>query len=88
MLFSLIQIGGTFGIPVLMPNEVVIGALARVRQVPRFVDDSSDELYRAHILQVVWSADHRIVDGATMTRFSNTWKGLLEDPFKLLLLQS
>jgi len=36
------------------------------------------------VLFVSWSADHRIVDGATVARFSSTWKGYLESPSKML----
>jgi len=39
----------------------------------------------AHVLNVSWSADHRIVDGATLARFSNAFKGLVESPLQLLL---
>ena len=35
--------------------------------------------------QVSWSADHRIIDGATMARFSNAWIGYLENPVTMLL---
>lgn len=38
------------------------------------------QLYPAHIVRVSWSADHRIIDGATMARFSNLWKSYLENP--------
>lgn len=79
------SIGGVFGIPVLMPAEVAIGAIGRMRQVPRFVDETSDRIERAFVLQVLWSADHRIIDGATMTRFSNRWKSYLESPFTIFL---
>lgn len=79
------SIGGLFGIPVLMPGEVAIGAIGRVRQVPRFVDNSSDQIVRSFVMHVLWSADHRIIDGATMTRFNNRWKDFLENPFKILL---
>ncbi|KAH9412538.1 hypothetical protein DERP_006500 [Dermatophagoides pteronyssinus] len=77
------SIGGIFGIPVLMPGEVVIGAIGRIRKLPRFIDDDSDQIKRAHIVQVLWSADHRIIDGATMTRFCTLWKEYLENPFRI-----
>jgi hypothetical protein len=37
------------------------------------------------IMNVSWSADHRVVDGATMARFSNLWKYYLENPTAMLL---
>jgi pyruvate/2-oxoglutarate dehydrogenase complex dihydrolipoamide acyltransferase (E2) component len=39
----------------------------------------------AHVLNVSWSADHRVVDGATLARFSNAFKGYVESPLQLLL---
>lgn len=36
------------------------------------------------IMTVSWSADHRIVDGASVARFSNTWKGFIEAPSSML----
>ena len=35
--------------------------------------------------QVSWSADHRVIDGAMMARFSNAWIGYLEQPATMLL---
>lgn len=51
--------------------------------LPRF--DESGEIKKAHIMNVSWSADHRVIDGATMARFSNLWKQYLEEPTTFLL---
>lgn len=37
------------------------------------------------VLQVTIGADHRVVDGATVARFCNEWKLLVEKPELLLL---
>ena len=36
------------------------------------------------IMSVTWSADHRVVDGATVARFSNCFKGYIENPSSML----
>ncbi|XP_023342052.1 lipoamide acyltransferase component of branched-chain alpha-keto acid dehydrogenase complex, mitochondrial [Eurytemora carolleeae] len=77
------SIGGTYASPVIMAPEVAIGALGKLRVLPRF--NSAGEVYPAHIMNVSWSADHRLLDGATVARFSNLWKSYLESPATLLL---
>ncbi|XP_012697383.2 lipoamide acyltransferase component of branched-chain alpha-keto acid dehydrogenase complex, mitochondrial [Clupea harengus] len=77
------SIGGTYAKPVILPPEVAIGALGKVQMLPRF--NSKDEVVKAHIMNVSWSADHRIIDGATMCRFSNLWKSYLENPAAMVL---
>jgi len=54
-----------------------------VQKVPRYND--KDELIAVHIVNVSWSADHRVVDGATMARFSNQWKQYVENPSVLIM---
>jgi 2-oxoisovalerate dehydrogenase E2 component (dihydrolipoyl transacylase) len=36
------------------------------------------------IMNVTWSADHRIVDGATVAKFSSSWKQYIETPMTML----
>ncbi|PIK44879.1 putative lipoamide acyltransferase component [Apostichopus japonicus] len=76
-------VGGTYTSPVIFSPEVAIGAIGKVQVVPRF--DEDDNIIKAHILNVSWSADHRVIDGATMARFSNQWKSYLENPATMML---
>lgn len=77
------SIGGTYAKPVIVAPEVAIGALGKVQVLPRF--NEKMEVYPAHIMNISWSADHRVIDGATMARFSNMWKDYLENPASMLL---
>lgn len=77
------SIGGTYAKPVILPPEVAIGALGKIQVLPRF--NHKDEVVKAHIMNVSWSADHRIIDGATMCRFSNLWRSYLENPASMVL---
>ncbi|XDV26887.1 hypothetical protein PO909_030512 [Leuciscus waleckii] len=77
------RIGGTYAKPVILPPEVAIGALGKIQVLPRF--NSRDEIVKAYIMNVSWSADHRVVDGATMSRFSNLWRSYLENPAAMVL---
>jgi 2-oxoisovalerate dehydrogenase E2 component (dihydrolipoyl transacylase) len=36
-------------------------------------------------MNISWSADHRVVDGATMARFSNIMKNYVENPSSMIL---
>ncbi|XP_072544421.1 lipoamide acyltransferase component of branched-chain alpha-keto acid dehydrogenase complex, mitochondrial-like [Salminus brasiliensis] len=77
------SIGGTYAKPVILPPEVAIGALGKIQVLPRF--NSRGEVVKAHIMSVSWSADHRVIDGATMCRFSNLWRSYLENPASMVL---
>ncbi|OVA02622.1 Biotin/lipoyl attachment [Macleaya cordata] len=76
-------IGGKYGSPILNLPEVAIIAIGRIQKLPRFADDGS--VYPASIINVNIGADHRIVDGATVARFCNEWKLLIEKPELLML---
>ncbi|PAV71490.1 hypothetical protein WR25_12229 [Diploscapter pachys] len=75
-------IGGTYASPVIFPPQVAIGAIGKIEKLPKF--DHHDNVYPAHVVKISWAADHRVVDGATMARFSNRWKSYLEKPATML----
>ena len=77
------SIGGTYASPVILPPEVAIGALGKLRTLPRY--NAKGEVYPATVMNVSWSADHRLLDGATVARFSNLWKDYLENPASMVL---
>ena len=53
-----------------------------MKVVPIF--NEKDEIVKGNIVNILWSADHRTIDGATLCRFSSTWKSLIQDPIKML----
>jgi 2-oxoisovalerate dehydrogenase E2 component (dihydrolipoyl transacylase) len=77
------SIGGTVATPIIHQDQMAIVALGKIQQLPRF--DSQDNLVKRHIMQVSWSADHRVIDGATMAKFCNAWKKTLECPESMFL---
>ncbi|HET8848809.1 MAG TPA: 2-oxo acid dehydrogenase subunit E2 [Marinobacter sp.] len=76
-------LGGTYAAPIINAPEVAIVALGRVQKLPRF--NAKGKVVERSILTVSWAGDHRIIDGGTIARFCNTWKGYLEAPQSMLL---
>jgi 2-oxoisovalerate dehydrogenase E2 component (dihydrolipoyl transacylase) len=91
------SIGGTYTSPVVMPPQVAIGALGRMRTtvIPRLtsrragfgdLEDTDAVTFEVgRVIHVSWSADHRVVDGATIANFSNAWKRYVETPHLMLM---
>lgn len=75
-------IGGTYMSPIVAAPQVAIGAMGKIQRIPRYNVDN--EVEEVNILQISWGGDHRVVDGATMARFSNRWKGLMENPMSMV----
>ncbi|MFO8044346.1 MAG: 2-oxo acid dehydrogenase subunit E2, partial [Halomonas sp.] len=63
--------------------EVAIVAIGKTQWLPRF--DAEERVVKRAIMTVTWAGDHRIIDGGTIARFCNAWKGYLEDPETMLL---
>ena len=75
--------GGTYAAPIINAPEVAIVAIGKTQWLPRF--DAEDRVVKRAIMTVTWAGDHRIIDGGTIARFCNTWKGYLEAPETMLL---
>ncbi|PWY80608.1 biotin-dependent 2-oxo acid dehydrogenases acyltransferase [Aspergillus heteromorphus CBS 117.55] len=77
------NIGGTYVSPVIVSTEVAILGVGKAKTVPIF-DDEGQVIKGEHV-NFSWSADHRVVDGATMARMGNRIRELLESPELMLL---
>lgn len=76
------NIGGTYNRPIIVSPQVMIGGLGSMR--PR-LELSSGSVVEKQIICTSWSADHRILDGASTARFVRRWKELIEQPSLMLL---
>lgn len=77
---------GMFGIEeftaIINPPDACILAVGAIRQEPAAVNG---EIKIANKMKVTLSCDHRVVDGATGSKFLQTLKSLLENPVAILL---
>lgn len=76
------SIGGTYLSPVIVEKEVAILGIGRMRTVPAFstVPGEEDKILRRQICNFSWSADHRVIDGATMARAADIVRTIVEEP--------
>ncbi|TQS31950.1 hypothetical protein Golomagni_07752 [Golovinomyces magnicellulatus] len=72
------NIGGTYLSPVIVEREVAILGIGRMRTVPAF--DENDNIVKKQVTNFSWSADHRVVDGATMARAADVVRKVVEEP--------
>ena len=74
------SIGGTYVSPIIASqDEVAILGLGKARTVPAF-DAKGENVVKKTVMNFSWSADHRVVDGATMARMAETVRRFVEDP--------
>lgn len=70
-------IGGTYTNPVIVSPQVCIVAIGKIRKLPYFNENGAIQPQQMACFS--WSADHRAIDGATLARFSNRIKELLDN---------
>ncbi|MCJ1382171.1 hypothetical protein MMC17_005283 [Xylographa soralifera] len=72
------SIGGTYVAPIIVQSEVAILGVGRAMVVPAFNKEGGIE--RRTVGNFSWSADHRVVDGATMARMGGRVREMIEEP--------
>ncbi|KAL5393262.1 hypothetical protein DPSP01_000091 [Paraphaeosphaeria sporulosa] len=77
------SIGGGVVAPVIVSPQVAIIGIGRAKTVPAFGKDGG--LVKKEECTFSWSADHRVVDGATAARCAEVVKGYLEDVESMLI---
>jgi 2-oxoisovalerate dehydrogenase E2 component (dihydrolipoyl transacylase) len=75
------SIGGNVVAPVIVEPMVGILGMGRARVTPAFEADENgiERIVRREEVVLSWSADHRIIDGATMARCGTSVQELLEN---------
>jgi 2-oxoisovalerate dehydrogenase E2 component (dihydrolipoyl transacylase) len=88
--FTISNIGlvsGTYLNPIITLPQVAIGAIGKIHKVPRYLHGGLDEdelPVPTAVMNVSWSGDHRVIDGATMANFNREWIAMLENPSLML----
>lgn len=77
------NIGGTYVAPVIVEKEVAILGIGKRRTIPAFGEKG--EVVRKEVINFSWSADHRVVDGATMAKAAEVVRGFVEEPDMMLV---
>jgi len=87
------SIGGISATALVVVPQVAIGAIGKLQILPRYkglaigdmyTDGTAPQPVPTAVMNVTWSADHRVVDGATVAKFSSTWKHYIETPMTML----
>ena len=77
------NIGGTYVSPVIVEKEVAILGMGKMRTIPAF--DADGTVVKKQICNFSWSADHRVIDGATMARAAEVVRSFVEDPDSMVM---
>lgn len=81
------SIGGTYCSPVIVEGQMAILGIGKLREVPDVVEGAKGWQIRGlrKVCNFSWSADHRVVDGATMARAAEVVRALVEEPDAMLM---
>jgi 2-oxoisovalerate dehydrogenase E2 component (dihydrolipoyl transacylase) len=76
-------VGGLTVAPVIVSPQVAIVGIGQTKAVPAFAEDGT--IVRREETVFSWSADHRVIDGATAARCAATVKTYLENVEQMLI---
>ena len=90
--------GGTYTGPIALPNQTCIVGIGKVTSQLKFNGSNADKMKilkkevawtpenfdLREVIYVSFAGDHRVIDGATMARFANEWKKIIENPMELI----
>lgn len=76
------SIAGIYATPIVSPPQVTILAIGRIQQKLQL--DQASNVVTQSFLPLSWSADHRVIDGATIAKASRLFGHLLSDPIVML----
>ena len=74
-------IAGVSACPLVLVPQTCIVAIGKVVETPYFVGES---ILKKKYITMSFGCDHRVIDGGSVARFSNSWKGILENPYLAL----
>ncbi|OCT51924.1 Lipoamide acyltransferase component of branched-chain alpha-keto acid dehydrogenase complex, mitochondrial [Cladophialophora carrionii] len=78
------NIGGEVVAPVIVEGQLAIMGVGKIKTIPVFADDGVT-VRPAQTVNLSWSADHRVVDGATMARMAQVVQKYLEEPGTMIV---
>ena len=81
------NIGGKYFVPTILRPQTAIIAIGKSYKAPKYTGNESDHHSWEPIDSISFSitADHRILDGATIARFSQSMKKYIENPNLMLI---
>lgn len=86
------NIGGTGFVPTILRPQVAIMAIGKATKTAKYIEDPAladgYKFIPAEMINISISADHRILDGATVARFASRMKELIENPNLMLISMS
>lgn len=74
-------IAGISACPLVVCPQICIVALGKIVETPVYHNSG---LIKKKFMTMSFGCDHRVIDGASVARFSNEWKRLLENPYLAL----